>query len=426
MHEQHKTMTATGDKLNWQPPPRPEWVQRLNEEGYCMNISGVVPLDENSLLESAMRATELSDFGADDWREPFRIYINALEDEARLNLTGRIRMRTELLQMLEARLQIEDTYKRHPEIDDEKIVQPIMILGQGRSGTSFLHNTLAANADYGALTHWETMFPCPPPEKATYRTDPRIAVADFRIKQFNRVTPTMEAMHEWRADLPVECNTIMAINFMAPAWLPLIGQVPSYAGYIAQQDITPGIRYHQRILKLLQWKNPRQHWVLKDVNGMDNLASILKVYPDICFVWSHRDPVRALASGVNLVGTFQWGNCDYPFMGNTFDFITDPQFSAQRMNAVIDVLDRGLVPPRQIYHLLYKDLVGDTMPSLDAVHRHFDIAISDAGRQGMERYLADNPRTARPANKVAMSDEPMALARAAYARYQERFGIPNE
>jgi choline dehydrogenase-like flavoprotein len=54
------------------PPPRPEWVQRLNEEGYCMNISGVVSLDENSLLESAMRASGLSDFGADDWREPFR------------------------------------------------------------------------------------------------------------------------------------------------------------------------------------------------------------------------------------------------------------------------------------------------------------------------------------------------------------------
>ena len=56
-------------RQQWQPPPRPDWVQKVNEEGYCMNISSVVPLDAKSLLESAMRTTGLSDFGADDWRE---------------------------------------------------------------------------------------------------------------------------------------------------------------------------------------------------------------------------------------------------------------------------------------------------------------------------------------------------------------------
>jgi Sulfotransferase family len=419
-------MTASGNRDQWQPPPRPEWVRRLNEEGDCMNISGVVPLDENSLLAAAMRATGLADFGADDWREPFRVFIKSLEEDARLNLTGRIRLRSEVLQMLEARLQIEDTYKRHPEIEDEQIVQPIMVVGQGRSGTSFLINTLAANPDNGALLQWETMFPCPPPEQATYRTDPRIAQADLRVKQVNRVTPTMAAMHEWKGDLPQECNVIMAINFIAPAWLTLIAQVSSYAAYIATQDVTLGIRYHQRILKLLQWKNPRQRWVLKDVNGLDNLAAILKVYPDACFVWPHRDPVRALASGVNLVGTFQWGYSDHPFIGDSFAFVTDPQYSAQRLNAVIDTLDRGVVPPRQIYHMLYQDLVGGTMTALDAMYRHFGIALSDGGRQGMAQYLADNPRTARPAHTVAMSDAAVTRARDAYARYQKHFNIPNE
>ena len=37
-------------RAQWQPPPRPEWVQQVNEEGYCMNVSGVVPLDERSLV----------------------------------------------------------------------------------------------------------------------------------------------------------------------------------------------------------------------------------------------------------------------------------------------------------------------------------------------------------------------------------------
>jgi hypothetical protein len=36
------------------------------------------------------------------------------------------------------RLRIEDTYKRYPEIEDQQILQPIVIVGQGRSGTLFI------------------------------------------------------------------------------------------------------------------------------------------------------------------------------------------------------------------------------------------------------------------------------------------------
>src|SRR5262245_40682392 len=88
------TAESTGDhKLEWKPPERPDWVQRINEEGAHMDIEEIVPLDEESLLASAMRNTGLSDFGADGWREPFSVFIKALEEEAALNLMGRIRTR---------------------------------------------------------------------------------------------------------------------------------------------------------------------------------------------------------------------------------------------------------------------------------------------------------------------------------------------
>ena len=73
------TETKSDLRNQWQPPPRPDWVTRVNDEGRCMDITGVVPLDECSLLDAATRATGLNDFGVDDWREPFRIFIKALE-----------------------------------------------------------------------------------------------------------------------------------------------------------------------------------------------------------------------------------------------------------------------------------------------------------------------------------------------------------
>ena len=43
---------TSGDlRQEWHPPARPDWVQRLNEEGDCMDLEAVVPLDERSLLD---------------------------------------------------------------------------------------------------------------------------------------------------------------------------------------------------------------------------------------------------------------------------------------------------------------------------------------------------------------------------------------
>ncbi|MET0658263.1 MAG: hypothetical protein ABW110_08930 [Steroidobacteraceae bacterium] len=101
---------------HWTPPPRPDWVARINHEGESMDIRGVVPLDEASLIDAAVRSTGLCDFGTDEWREPFRILLQSLEEDAELNLLGRLRTRSDILQRLKGRLQIEDTYKRHPEM----------------------------------------------------------------------------------------------------------------------------------------------------------------------------------------------------------------------------------------------------------------------------------------------------------------------
>ena len=130
-------------RAGWQPLPRPEWARRVIEEGYCMDIQGVVPLDENSLIETAKRNTGLDDFGDDDWREPFQVLIKSLEEESELHLIGRLMARSDLLMHLEGRLWIEDTYKKHPEIDEQQIVKPLLIMGQGRSGTTGLHHMLS-------------------------------------------------------------------------------------------------------------------------------------------------------------------------------------------------------------------------------------------------------------------------------------------
>jgi Sulfotransferase family len=411
----------------WTPPARPEWVQRINDEGTHMNIVGVVPLDAESLLVAAQKSTGLTDFGDDDWREPFEVLCSALEEESDLNLMGRIRTRSEMLMMLEGRLQIEDWYKRHPEIDDEVITEPIFIVGQGRSGTTMLINMLEKHPDNGANRHWETTFPCPPPEAASYETDPRIERGHILIDQWNRVTPEMTSMHEWAGNLPFECCQILGYAFRSSTWFDCFGQVPSYQMWLAQQDPRIALRYHKRVLKLLQWRNPRKHWILKDPMHLDRMREILDVYPDARFLWPHRDPVKALASTVNLLGTVQWGRTDRPFQFGAFEYVTDPERSASRFNAVIDQIDRGDIPSDRLHHTLYSDLVEDPLKEIAKMYDAFGFELTEEGQAAVARYVDDHPRAARPAHRFDLGDEEMnSRDRQAFKRYQDRFGVPYE
>lgn len=415
----------TGAK-HWHPPARPEWVARINEEGRLLATPGLIPLDERSLVEAATANIGLDDFGAEDWREPFRILLRSLEEDAELNLTGRLRMRAELIQLLEARLRIEDTYRRHPEIDDEQIVKPIIVAGQGRCGSSFLNNMLAAHPEDEALLHWEAVLPVPPPEKASYATDPRIALADGRVTLWNRVTPTVTSIHEFGALLPIEDCQILALNFMSAEWFGVLAQPAAYQAHIASIDPAPAFAYHARVLKLLQWRNPRRHWVLKENSYLFRLPALLAAYPDACIVWPHRDPVRALASTISALGTFQWGGTDHPLKGGMLDHLTDPAMMAAGIDMAIDQIEAGAVPADRIHHLHYLDLVGDTMGTIAALYAHFDIPFDEAARQAMALYLARNPREARPKHRLDITPEDLGASRAAFARYQSFFGIADE
>ena len=308
------TKEITARAKNWNPPPRPEWVKRINEEGSYLDIKSVIPLEENSLLKAAKENTGHSDFGVEDWYQPFKVLIKALDQEAEMTLMGRIMARSDIILYLQARLQVEDTYKRHPEIDDEQITKPILIVGQGRSGTSALMNLLSYDPENGVCKTWEAYFPCPPPEKATYLTDPRSARADKLITQWNRVVPEMPSVHEFTGEIPTESIQLLCLAFQSPSWFTMTSPVNSYVEFVTKIGMLPAFRYKKRVMKLLQWKNPRQHWVLKSPDATRHMLEALEVFPDITLVWPHRDPVKAMSSAVNTLGLLAWTRTDRPLL----------------------------------------------------------------------------------------------------------------
>ena len=135
--------------------------------------------------------------------------------------------------------------------------------------------------------------PCPPPQRETYNTDPRIDKAHKLVTQWNRVAPEFASMHEMGGQIPAECGQLMTGTFISDH-IASLHQTPSYSRWCGQADYLPVYRYHKQILQILQWKNPRQRWLLKAPEHQVHLDTLLQGYPDARIVQTHRDPVRVL------------------------------------------------------------------------------------------------------------------------------------
>jgi Sulfotransferase family len=415
-------------RKTWSPPPRPDWVSKMNEEGRFLDLESVIPLDENSLLGAARNRTGLSDFGDDSgWYESFQVFIKSLNEEANLNLVGRLMTRSDLVNILAGRLQITQTYKDYPEIEDEVISQPLMIVGQPRTGTSLLLNVLSQDSGNGPLRHWECMFPCPPPEKQNYFSDPRIELAEHQIQMLNRVNPEMLSCHEFYALVPTEIPHAMTFDFSGSTFLAMLGQTPSHNRFLQQVGAKPGLLYLKRMLKLLQWKNPRQHWLLKAPEALLFMPELLEVFPDMNFIWNHRDPLKAVSSVVNMWGNCTWMRSDTPFVEGVVEELMNADNIAATLNRAIDWLEHGVIPRDRICHMDFLALEKDPVREVKKIYEHFSITLTSAALEAMERYMAMNPRSSRPPAKYHVEQgDGVSAERSALKRYQDYFQVSSE
>ena len=413
-------------RRSWTPHPRPEWVARVNEEGRILGARSLVPLDAGSLLAQAAANTGLDDFGDDGWQEPFEILLDAIEREANLNLIGRLFTRSDLLIHLEGRLRVTDWYVRHPELSRERVDAPVVITGLGRSGTTILQEVLAEDPQFRVVRMWEAKYPCPPPEPATYLTDPRIERAEQVTTLQDRITPEWRRMHKVGGALTVECIEFMYSSFLSEAFSASF-QVPSYSAYLAKADLRPAYRWHRRILALLQSRHRARHWLLKGPTHLPVLPLLLETYPDARVILLHRDPVKALASVVDVVGTLFWMRTDQPFAGDSFGSYLQADPVARNLERVIGWLEDGTLPRERVCNVRHRDFATEPEAAIERIYAELGLGLGGAAMDAMRAYLASKPQGVFGEHLYEPgAPEEIAAERAKFRRYQDYFEVPDE
>ncbi|WP_137146269.1 sulfotransferase [Mycolicibacterium sp. CR10] len=264
----------------------------------------------DELEAGAQAATGLDDFGTPYYREGLERTVDALNTEAALNDLGRVMQHATISNALIQRLKIVDTYKHHPEIADELVKGPVVILGLPRTGTTALGQLIANDPQFRSLRTWESQAPTPPPEAATQHTDPRIAQAAEGISMIETMFPDFRTMYGGGAEAATECQDLMGMSFRTYHFDGVV-RVPSYVKWLLQCDMRETYEYHRSVLKLLQWRCKPNLWHLRTPVHMFALDAFVEVYPDARFLWSHRDPAKVLGSVCSLIAYIRSWSSDY-------------------------------------------------------------------------------------------------------------------
>ncbi len=385
-----------------------------------------VDLDAERAVAQAAEQTGLDDLGDGSWNEGLSRLVDALRNEAALNELGATLVAGELAGYLGDRMRIVAHRKAHPEIAGVDVVPPIVIVGQGRTGTTIMHQLLAQDPATRVPLTWEVDRPVPPPETATYDTDPRIAEVDATLAGVDLVLPGFKSMHPMAAQLPQECVRITASDFRSMIF-PTQYRVPSYARWLVHEaDMAPAYRWHRMFLEHLQSRCPARRWVLKSPGHLWALDALLREYPNALLVQTHRDPLRIIASLSSLVARLR-------SLGS--DDTSIPDAAADFADNILDGLDRsvtaredGTVTADRVVDVQFRAFMADPFTAIRTIYERLGLELESGAEQRMRAFLAANPQDKHGKHTYTFRETGLdeGALRERARRYQEYFDVPSE
>jgi hypothetical protein len=335
----------------------------------------------DELEDGARAATGLSDFGSSYYREGLDRTVDALNTEAALNALGRVMQHATISNALIQRLRIVDTYKAHPEIADEVVDGPIVVLGLPRTGTTALGQLISADPQFRFLRTWESQAPTPPPETATQNTDPRIAAAAEGIAMIEQMFPDFRATVSSEAEAATECQDLMGMSFRTFHFDGVV-RVPGYVEWLADCDMRETYTFHRDVLKLLQWRCKPSLWNLRTPVHMFALDAFVEAYPNAKFLWSHRDPAKVLGSVCSLIAYIRSWSSDY----------RDPEeLGAEQLAWWVEGIGRAMEFRRKFgddrfVDVSFADLQNDPVNAVAGSYQKLGLEFSDAARARVQEW----------------------------------------
>ncbi|MDG2027588.1 MAG: sulfotransferase [Acidimicrobiales bacterium] len=377
----------------------------------------------DSVQADARAVDDLDDWGPGAFDDPLGVLLDSYS-AAPLNELGSHILRSGVVHSLAMRLRATEWFRRHPEIAEERIISPIVVVGMMRSGTTLMQRLLAADARSHCAYGWEVGEVAPPLDIDWEGSEPRIAAARAREEQSRAFVPDLFAIHPMYAEQAEE-----EIMFLADAFLSHVPEasahVPAYRSWLDTQDFAPAYDHLHRMLQLLQWQKRQrglsaERWVLKTPAHLGYLDTLVARFPDAHIVHMHRDPLDTIPSGASLNTTLWRMHADE----------VDPtQVGAEWIERMGFTNDRALAirarwgDNGRCTDIQFEDAVADPIAAVRHVYAAIGLTLSPGAETTMRRWHDTRPRehATRPSYRTSDFGLSDGQIRDRFAAYVDRF-----
>ncbi|THV43051.1 sulfotransferase family protein [Glycomyces buryatensis] len=251
----------------------------------------------DKMVRAAERITGDSADRHREYIEECRFALTCYANEQNVSFLGWTAIFSDVQRRITNRMRVARAIADRPQIEDEPIVAPIVVTGLPRTATTLAHNLISGPEGNRAPLLWELFNTVPgDADEAVKRRC--IAEAQKVVKSLDRAIPVFPDIHKMDALLPEEC--VFLLPFHSFLW-HVTGPLHEYRRWAAERDYTEDYRYFKQALQILQYGQERKRWVLKSPCHLWSLETLVKTFPDVKVVWTHRDPVSVMGSYCSLI-----------------------------------------------------------------------------------------------------------------------------
>ncbi|CAN7317015.1 sulfotransferase [Phenylobacterium sp. LjRoot225] len=385
--------------------------------------------DADGLKELASRRTGLSDFGDPGRDTGLKVFSAALRDEVWSGMPdpARAQVVEYAVHLLATRLKLVDDRQRYPQIAQEKIVRPIIVIGPPRSGSTLLHTLLSLDPEAMAPEHWVCLEPSPPPALGPPSPE-RLDQAERRMMaMFDRIPDifiTHPYMIEEGAGALAECGSDILNMVFSCQQLWCLYRAENFRRYLLEADHSGAVGFHHDFLQHVQWGAAGGHWALKGSDYLLRLEATAAQYPDATLVWTHRDLAQQLGSLANIQAILCRAAGE-PLAGDAREEVGRLAIEHQRASFEKGMRARDRLGEDRFLDISYHDVMASPVRTVERIYERSGRHMSDAHRAAIHDWLEQNPQTKHGVHKY--STDEFGLGAEATNRqfrdYVERFGF---
>ena len=344
-------------------------------------------LDANQLLGEAKKITGLSFLGNPLFEEGFNKLVYSINNEADLNDIGIQAQHHRLIGVLSNMLRIEDAVINHPEILNEQIVAPIVIVGLPRTGSTMTHRLLAADPRHTAMLWWEGRYPAMLANEERSNPSERMALGKAEVDAVVAASPEALTIHPW--DYKGADEEILLLEHTFFSTVPeSFMRLPSYSSWVEDQDHIHAYNQLKIMLQYLQWQNSgreKKRWVLKSPHHLGFIDKLLMVFPDSKVIQTHRDPQKTVPSFCSMCANL------FEPLTNSYDKNNIGSHWANKLSKVLNhCMKVSNGNPDNFLNLDFLKMIEDPIAEMSIVYQFIDQDFTDQAENAMTAWKEEN------------------------------------